>query len=59
VAAQAIAAAARAAEPDHPLALADLNPELHSLALGIPAGVFGEGEKMATSDRAAASEAVR
>jgi hypothetical protein len=29
-------------DPDHPAILADLDPELHGLPLGIPAGVLGE-----------------
>jgi hypothetical protein len=28
--------------PDHAMVLADLDPELHRLPLGIPAGVLGE-----------------
>jgi hypothetical protein len=28
--------------PDRPVILADLDPELHRLPLGIPAGVLGE-----------------
>ena len=31
--------------PDHTLVLADLDPELKGLPLGIPAGVLGEGEE--------------
>jgi hypothetical protein len=31
-------------DPDHAVVLADLDPELYGLPLGIPAGVFGEGE---------------
>jgi hypothetical protein len=30
--------------PDHPAVLADLDPELHGLPLGIPAGDLREGE---------------
>ena len=30
-------------DPDHAVVLADLDPELHGLPLGIPAGVLGEG----------------
>jgi hypothetical protein len=33
--------------PDHALVLADLDPELYSLSLGIPAGVIGKGEEHA------------
>ena len=29
-------------DPDHAVVLADLDPELHGLAFGIPAGVLGE-----------------
>ena len=29
-------------DPDHAAVLADLDPELHGLPLGIPAGVLGE-----------------
>jgi hypothetical protein len=32
-------------DPDHGAVLADLDPELHGLPLGIPAGVLGEGEE--------------
>jgi hypothetical protein len=31
--------------PDHAVILADLDPELHSLPIGIPSGVFGKGEE--------------
>jgi hypothetical protein len=31
--------------PDHAVILAYLDPELHGLPLGIPAGVLGEGEE--------------
>jgi hypothetical protein len=33
--------------PDHTLVLADLDPELYSLSLGIPADVLGKGEEHA------------
>ena len=29
----------------HPLVFADLDPELHSLPLGVPARILGEGEE--------------
>ena len=32
-------------DPDDAAVLADLNPELHILPFGIPAGVLGEGEE--------------
>src|SRR5690242_10355914 len=41
-AAWATGAERSAAAPDHPAILADLDPELHRLPLGIPAGVLGE-----------------
>jgi len=30
-------------DPDHAVVLADLDPELDGLTVGIPAGVLGEG----------------
>jgi ABC-2 type transport system ATP-binding protein len=32
-------------DPDHTTVFADLDPELHGLLLGVPSGIFGEGEK--------------
>jgi hypothetical protein len=32
-------------DPDHAAVLADLDPKLRGLLLGIPAGVFGKGEE--------------
>jgi hypothetical protein len=29
--------------PNHPSVLADLDPELHGLSLGVPAGVLNDG----------------
>jgi hypothetical protein len=37
--------------PDHAAVLADLDPELHGLPLGIPAGDLGEGEEHGDGDR--------
>jgi hypothetical protein len=31
--------------PDHTTVLADLDPELHGLLLGVPAGILGEGKE--------------
>jgi hypothetical protein len=43
LAARAVAVGTRAAgDPDHSTVLADPDPELHGLPLGIPAGVAGE-----------------
>jgi hypothetical protein len=32
-------------DPDHPAVLADRDPELHGLPVGIPAAVLGDGEE--------------
>jgi ABC-type branched-subunit amino acid transport system ATPase component len=47
-----------AGEVRYAVVLTNLDPELDGLPLGIPAGVLGEGEKMATSDRVAASHSL-
>jgi hypothetical protein len=48
-AAPAVAVETRAEHSDHAAVLADLDPELHGLPLGIPACVLGEVESTATA----------
>ena len=39
-------------DPDNAAVLADLDPELYGLLLGVPVGVLGEGEEHLGSNRA-------
>jgi len=32
-------------DPDYTTVLADLDPELYGLLLGVPSGIFGKGEE--------------
>jgi hypothetical protein len=41
-----------ARDPDDAAVLADLDPELYGLLLGVPVGVLGEGEEHLGSNRA-------